>query len=374
MRGASEKKKDFPPPLEGWSLRSIEGKAISLALVTFLAIGFFIILLFATLFLRPVNDRGVRLWLLNHAPDQLIIANPDTGEIEKELLIADGLVQLIFNHRKDTAYIANVVDVSNRLTVVDTRTYLKNETIILDGVPQGLSIFADDIKLAVISGSKTDFEAGGFDVIDLSTPSEVDPRRRQVLYRERGLSLTSAIHVDENGLIYCLDSRDSRVFIFDYAKKKLVHSVDIGSAPMYLLFPEKGKYFFVTSVKDESITFFNKDKDPKKIDKVATVKFMRFRRIAANSDASIIYAPSTEKKIVAVIDVAKRKVTATFPIPEGSEVMAVSPFDDEIYPIGVETGKVYVLDARTGALKREIPTKGEFRDVAVLLESEKPPL
>jgi len=343
-------------------------------LVIFSAVGLFILLAVAVIFVRPTEDRGIRLWLLNHAPDQLVIVNPDTGEKEKELLVADGLVQLIFNNRKDTAFIANVVDVSNKVTLVDTRNYLKVDTILLSGVPQGLAIFPDDRYLAVISASRTDFEAGGFDVIDLETPSEVDPNMRFTVYRERGLRLTSSIHVDENGYIYCLDAKDSRVFIFDSQQKKLVKSIDIGSAPIQLYYPKAGRYFFVTSIKDESITFFSKGKTPDLVNKVGSVTYARFRYLVINSDGSLLYAPVYEKKIVAVIDVNQRKVIDEFSTPEGVQLIGISPFDDEIYPVGFDTGQVFVMNAKNGRIKRTIKTSGEFRDIDVLLESEKPAL
>lgn len=347
------------------------GREVAVVLV----IGIVILAILGLILVRPVRDRGTRLWLLNHAPDQLIIVNPDTGEEEKKLLIADGLVQLVFNHRKDTAYIANVVDVSNRITVLDTRTYLKLDTIIVAGVPQGMAMFPDDRHLAVITGSKTDFMAGGFDVVDLAEPSQVDPQRRRVEYRERGLRLTSSIHVDEQGRhIYVLDAKRSSVFIFDYREKNLVRSIDIGSAPIALLYPERGDYFFVSSIADESITIFKKAEDPMKITKAGTLKYIRFRYMAVSPDASILYAPNYEKRMVVVINVAQQRVTGTFPTPEGCQLIAVSPSGDEVYPVGYDSGNVFVMNAHTGDIQRTIHTEGDFRDVEVLLESEKPSL
>ncbi len=340
-------------------------------LLIFAVLGLFVLAVLAAVFVRPVEERGLRLWMLNHAPDQLVVVNPDTGELEKELLVADGLVQLIFNNAKDTAYIANVVDVSNRITIVDTRSYLKSDTVIIDGVPQGLAIFKDDKKLAVITGSKTDFMAGGFDVLNLEQPSIVDPNRRQVIYRERGLRLASSIYVDENDLIYCLDAKDSRVFIFDYHQKKLVNAIDIGSAPINLYYPKGGDYFYVTSIRDQSITFFKKDTDPSQIVKVGEVKFARFRELVANSDGSLLYAPIYERKSIAVVNVEKKEVIDEFRLQEGCQNIEISPFDDEIYPVGVESGNVYVLDAKTGSLKRKIEVTGDFRDIKAILESEK---
>ena len=342
-----------------------------LLIVTVLGILFIVI--FAAVFLRHPQDRGIRLWMLNHGPDQLVVINPDTGESDKELLIADGLQQFIFNHRKDTAYVANVVDVSNRVTLVDTRSYLKTDQVIVEGVPQGLAMFPDDRYLAVIVGNKTDFMAGGFDVLDLQEASTADPSRKRVAYHERNLSLTSFIAVDDKGEnIFCLDAKASELFIFSMSQKKLVRTIDIGAAPMGLLYPEQGDKFFVSSIANESITVFNKAEDAKDINIVGRVTYKRFRHMALSPDAKTLYAPVWETKEVAVIDVPSLKVAKTYKTPTSPGLAAMSPDGSEIYVVSLDSGEVYVIDSASGTIKRTIPTKGEFRDIKVIQDSEKP--
>src|SRR5437867_2231675 len=84
--------------------------------VTALCIGAVIALL-----LRSNADPGFRVWMLNHAPDQAIIINPFNGQTEKKFLVADGLKELTFTPDYKHAWIANVVDVSNRIKEINTR-------------------------------------------------------------------------------------------------------------------------------------------------------------------------------------------------------------------------------------------------------------
>ncbi len=342
-----------------------------LLIVTFAGILFIVV--FAAVFLRQPQDRGIRLWMLNHGPDQLLVINPDTGESVKEMLVADGLQQLIFNHRKDKAYVANVVDVSNRVTIVDTRSYLKTDQIIVEGVPQGLAMFPDDRYLAVIVGNKTDFMAGGFDVLDLQEASSADPSRKRVAYHERNLSLTSFIAVDEQGEnIFCLDAKASELFVFSMSQKKLVRTIDVGAAPMGLLYPEQGDKFFISSIYNDSITVFNKAKDAKDINIVGRVTYNRFRDMALSPDAKTIYAPIWETKEVAVVDVPSLKVIKSFKTPTAPRLVALSPDGSEIYTVSLDSGEAYVIDAEDGRIKRTIPTHGEFRDIKVIQDSKKP--
>ncbi len=351
------------------------GRTAPRELVILVVLGLAVIVAFSAAFVRVQTDRGIRLWMLNHGPDQLVVVNPDTGEVEKELLVADGLQQVVFNHSKDTAFVANVVDISNRVTLIDTRSYLKSEQIIVDGVPQGLAVFPDNEHLAVITGSKTDFMAGGFDVLDLTQQSAADPQRKRAVYRERNLVLTAFIAVDEYGEnIYCLDAKASHVFIFNMDERKLVRTVDIGAAPMGLLYPDWGDYFFVSSIKDKAITVLRKARDPQDVEIAGKVKYGRFRHMALSRDGRLLYAPVYELREIAVIDVEALEVVKTFKMDEGCSLIAVSPMGDDIYAVGFSTGKVYVMDAESGVLKRAITTHGEFRDIKVILESDKPPL
>ena len=339
------------------------------------ALGLLVVIAFVAAFVRVQTDRGIRLWMLNHGPDQLVVVNPDTGEVEKELLVADGLQQVVFNHSKDTAFVANVVDISNRVTLIDTRSYLKSEQITVDGVPQGLAVFPDDERLAVISGSKTDFMAGGFDVLDLTQQSAADPQRKRAVYRERDLSLTAFIAVDGSGEnVYCLDAKASYIFIFNMDERKLVRTVDIGAAPMVLLYPEWGDYFFVSSIKNKAITVVRKAQDPQDVEIAGKVEYGRFRHMALSRDGRLLYAPVYELKEIAVIDVEALEVVNIFKMDEGCSLIAVSPMGDDVYAVGFTTGKVYVMDDGSGVLKRTITTHGEFRDIKVILESDKPAL
>jgi DNA-binding beta-propeller fold protein YncE len=349
------------------------GRGMDLVIVAIL--GLALIGIFAVMFLRKPIDRGIRLWLLNHAPDQLIIVNPDTGEVDKEMLVADGLQQFVFNNHKDKAYVANVVDVSNRVTVIDTRSYLKIDQIVVDGVPQGLTVFPDDRYLAVITGNKTDFMAGGFDVIDLQEQSTADPARKRIAYHERDLALTTFIAVDGQGEnIFCLDAKSSHLFIFSFSQKELVRTIDIGAAPMGLLYPAQGDYFFVSSIHNDCITVLKKAKDARDISVVGQVVYDRFRHMALSPDAMTLYAPVFEKREVAVIDVAGLKVVKAYKTPEGCSLINLSPNGDAIYTVAMDTGQIFVINSASGALERTIATKGEFRDMKEIQDSDKPSL
>ena len=61
---------------------------------------------------------------------------------------------------------------------------------------------------------------------------------------------------------------------------------------------------------------------------------------------------------VSAIDVASRKVRATFPVGARIEGLAVSPNGREVWVGGNESHQVYVLNAETGAVRHTIPGFG----------------
>jgi hypothetical protein len=260
------------------------------------------------LLLRGNADPGIRVWMLNHAPDQAIIINPFSGRAEKKFLVADGLKELAFSRDYTKAYVANVVDVSNRLKVINTTTYLQEDEIEVDGVPQGIGTFPDNSKLAIILGSKTDFMAGGFDVIDLDQRSKADPSKRVKLYRERDLSLTHKIAVGDDGdRIYCIDAKKPLINIYSFKEKQPVGSIDLKGSPEELYYPRVGDYYYVSVLQHYAI--YQIDKKTDQITAAYTpivhnpdISFERgkVRFVCVDSKAEYLFASAMEAKTVFV--------------------------------------------------------------------------
>jgi DNA-binding beta-propeller fold protein YncE len=252
------------------------------------------------LLLRHNADPGIRVWLLNHQPDQAIIVNPFNGQIEREFLVADGLRELAFSDDFSKAYIANVVDVSNRLKVLNTTSYLEEDEIEVDGVPQGIGVFPGGTKLAVILGSKTDFMAGGFDVIDLAQRTKSDPHKRKRLYRERGLALTHKIAVGDDGdRIYVIDAKKPLVNIYSFKNKGKVGVVDLHGSPEHMLYPRAGDSYFVSVLQHYAVYEIDKQTDQIKAAYVPYVRDPRvqydprkLKHLAVDKDAHYLFSSS----------------------------------------------------------------------------------
>lgn len=269
-----------------------------------------VIAAFCGLMLRPKTDSGIRVWLLNHTPDQAVIVNPFDGVVEKKFQVADGLRGLAFSRDRTKAYIYNVVDVSNRLTVIDTRTYLTEEVIEVDGVPQGVGVFPDNRKLAVILGSKSDFMAGGFDVIDLYEPSRADPRKKKRLYRERDLSLTHKLAVADDGdRIYCIDAKSDKIHVFSFSQGEKVGEINLYGAAEELLYPRVGNYYYVSVLQHRAIYQLNKTTDT--LSAVYIHDFVdperrwaggKLRHMAVDSEGRFLVGTNYEQKTVAIWD------------------------------------------------------------------------
>lgn len=268
---------------------------------------------FTFLMLRTGSDSGVRLWILNHAPDQAIIINPYSGGgvVEKRFQVADGLRDIAFSWDGKKAFIGNVVDVSNRLQVFDTTTYLKEETMELDGVPQGIGVFPDNHTLAVILGSKTDFMAGGFDVFDLNEQSKADPKKKKRLYRERGLSLSHQIAIGNDGdRIYCIDAKSDLLAVFSLKRKAQIKAIPLNGAPEEMLYPRVGDYYYISVLQHKTI--YQLDKETDEIVNAFIYELPdpddlwgggKLRKIAVNSNGHYLFGTNYEMKTVAIWEI-----------------------------------------------------------------------
>jgi len=269
---------------------------------------------FSALLLRPSAAPLARVWMLNHTPDQVIIINPFDGVIEKKFLVADGLRELAFSLDYTKAYVANVVDVSNRFTVLDTRTYLDEEVVEVDGVPQGFGVFPDNRKLAVILGSKTDFMAGGFDVIDLYEQSRADPRKKKRLYRERELQLTHKIAIGDDGdRTYCIDAKSALVSVFSFNQKQRIKQIDLHGAPEEMLYPRVGGYYYISVLVHDAIYQLSKETDEveavytyEKRDLTKMFDHARLRFMAVDSQAKYLFGTCYERQSIAIWQIGNK--------------------------------------------------------------------
>lgn len=334
---------------------------------------------------RTNVDPGTRVWILNHTPDQVAIINPFVAKKEKEFLVADGLRELAFSPDFTKAYVASVVDVSNRVTVIDTRTYLQEEEIVVDGVPQGIGVFPDNRKIAVILGSKTDFMAGGFDVLDLKESSKADPKKRKRLYRERGLLLTHKIAVGDDGdRIYCIDAKSSVVAVYSLKLKQRSADVDLHGAPEQLYYPRQGNFYYVSVLVHQAIYQINKQTDQVEgvyiyqvPDPNKAFNLGRLRYMALDSKAQYLYATNYEKHSIAIWDVGNLNYSRNWqdippldkkgfrypsmhflPMKEfllqggmdpnlrfvpGGQQIAIDPYDEYLYVMD-DSGGFYIFD------------------------------
>ncbi|MCB1215933.1 hypothetical protein KDL44_00970 [bacterium] len=282
------------------------GYMIGSALV--LGIALFCMLLFIFLFLRRKPDSGTRIWVLNHTPDQVVIYNPHDGVAEKKFQVADGLRGLTFSRDGASAYIFNVVDVVNKFTKVDTATYLKQESVEVDGVPQGIGTFPDDREVAVITGSKTTGEAGGFDVLSMVERSTADPTKPRRMWRVRDLQITHKIAVSDSGdRIYLLDAKSEYLTIYDYINQTVDKEINLHGAAEQFLYPRAGDYYYISVLQHNAIYQFSKKDDAitgayiySYADPEKSFHNIKLRYMDIDSEGRYLFATCYEAKSVAI--------------------------------------------------------------------------
>lgn len=310
-------------------------------------------------------DNHVRLFLLNHTPDECVVIQPQVQEIIDRFNVADGLVQMCFNYTGDKAYFANVVDITNKISVFNANTRQPEETIEVDGIPQGLIILPGDRFLAMISGSRADFMSGRIDVIDLASPNPADPSRRKVVWRasDPSLRLINAIAMAWEGrYAYCTDARQSIVYVLDLFARKIIKSIDIRQAAMGICIPPFSQWLFTTSIKSESLYIVNRY--TMEIERV--VSYGRFRKVAATYDGRIVFAPIAELFKVIIIETETGNIIGEVKLPKDCEQVQLSPDERELYVVSRgDDGQIYTIDLERMTVGPGIKGTGDFRDFKI---------
>lgn len=344
------------------------GGAARIAVVLIVVQMLFWVVFFTILAFKSSSDKGVRLFLLNHAPDELLVVNAYTGQLERRQSVADGLRQLIFSADGKYAYISNTVDVINKVTVMDAHSFLITERIEVDGVPQDLAIFDDNSKLLVVNGARTDFMANGFDVYDLT--QNLGKARKATLYRAREMKLVDKVQYDPvSGYIYAIDSKDSKIWVYSFAQRKLVEQIELNVGPIDMYFPPEGPYFFVSTIRQEMINVIDRNKH----EIVKRIKVGRCRQMTSDKTGSILYVPVSEKKQLVVVDVNQGVMLGFVDLPRRCEVIEMSPYYDRLFLVDSSgEGWLLALDLNSIDLKNHTVDiiyqemlNGEFRDIDV---------
>ncbi len=371
-------------------------RALTLIVVMALLVGS------ASIGLKPLPDKGVRVWLLNHTPDQVQVIDPQVWAQVAKFGVADGLRKIAFSADGRRAYIASVVDVTNRISIVDTRTFVKVDDIVTTGVPQGVAVmpanprrrelvvpdpqnpgreltlsvppYPADRYLAYIPGSRTKFEAVGFDVLDLYKRNPTDPDRFRVACRIRDnrIDLLDDIQASPDGrYIYAVAAKSSKIYVYDFWKCLLrlpqePAVVDIGQAIMGLYIPKNGPYYYAAAIKSKMIYVI--DRKTNKIVRYLRHPddfFGRFRNLVTDESGTIIYATVLERKELLEIDANTGEVLNSVLLPERCDLIEISPYYDELYVVSVDSGNFYRVKIDGFKISKPLTTRGEFRDIAV---------
>jgi len=252
--------------------------------------------------------------------------------------------------------------------VLDANSLLVTERIEVDGIPQDMAILEDNTRLVVVNGARTDFMANGFDVYDLT--QDLGKARKPILYRAREMKLVDNIQYDPvAGYIYAIDSKDSRLWVYSFAERKLVDQIELNVAPVDMYFPPEGPYFFVSTIRQEMINVI--DRNTHEI--VKRIKVGRCRQITSDRAGSILYVPVSEKKQLAVVDVNKGVMLGFVDLPLRCEVIEISPYYDRLFLVD-SSGEGWLLALDLNSIDLENHTvkiiyeemlKGEFRDIDV---------
>jgi DNA-binding beta-propeller fold protein YncE len=148
---------------------------------------------------------------------------------------------------------------------------------------------------------------------------------------------------------------DRRIAVIDLATKFLERTIDVGAAlaPHSVMMDTRGTLWCTAELGDAVLAI---DPASEAVERVPVGGAPHW--IAVSHATGKLFASFKTKEVVAVLDIATRKLIGSIAIPEGAEGIAVSPDGWVLFVCAHRKGVLHVFDTRTLALHRTLAIEG----------------
>lgn len=167
--------------------------------------------------------------------------------------------------------------------------------------------------------------------------------------------------VPKLGIGFISNGGENKVSVFDLKTLKTITKIATGGNPDSILYNPATNLLFVQNGKDDTSSVI--DANTKKV--VATIKY-NGRPEFAVADGGTIFINIEDKNSIAVVDAAKKAVTATWPMEgcDGPTGLAMDHKTKTLFAACGANGKLAIVNGTTGKLSQLLPI-GEDADAAV---------
>jgi PQQ-dependent catabolism-associated beta-propeller protein len=230
----------------------------------------------------------------------------------------------------------------NSITVIDSKTNKVETTFDIGKRPRGIGLSPDQKELYVV-------------VSDENVIKVIDPQSLKVLRQFKAGSDPETFAVHPNGHIYISNEDDAKASVYDPATGKLIVAVPVGLEPEGVAVSPDGSKVVITS---ESSNLLQIISVPEHQIITNILVSARPRSAVFTHDGKLIYASAEIGGEIMKVDVASGKILAKAEVGgEKAKPKDVRLSKDEkaLYVAGGRANKVFLLDADTMAIKKEIP-------------------
>jgi len=228
------------------------------------------------------------------------------------------------------------------ITVIDSKTNKVETTIDIGKRPRGIGLSPDASELYVA-------------VSDEDSIKVVDPQSLKVLREFKAGSDPETFAVHPNGHIYISNEDDAKASVFDPKDGKLIAEIPVGLEPEGVAVSPEGHKVIITS---ESTNMLHVVSVPEHQITGNILVSARPRAAVFTRDGKFAYASAEIGGEIVKVDTESNKVLIKGSI--GSEKakpkdVLLSKDEKELYVAGGRADKVFLLDAGTLKVKKEIP-------------------
>lgn len=206
----------------------------------------------------------------------------------------------------------------------------------------------------VVVTAKTANKVQFFDADTLALTSEIDmpASTHEMVLSPDGTKVFASVY--GGGIFGKNTNPDRRIAVIDLASRSLERMIDVGADVAPHGVTMHGDTLWATGELGDAVLAI--DPATEEVERIAIGG--RPHWVATSAAAGQIFASCKTTDFVVAIDAASRKPTEKIHIPNLAESLAVSPDGETLYVCAHRKGELYVIDARTHALRTTIPIKG----------------
>lgn len=190
------------------------------------------------------------LFLVNNAPDEVLVVDADNGRVLRRFLAGEGLRDIAVLPEKGLGFVSS--QVGQKISIIDLWRGNVLREIPAAGLPTHVSVHPDGSRLFAVVNSAVDLRVSGISVFEVATGEFVE-----------FIPVGSMIHTMEistdGSRLYVLRANSAVITVVDTQSMEIVHTRQLSHSPSNVAVSPDGRHIAVTLTQPDTVQIYDRD-------------------------------------------------------------------------------------------------------------------